>query len=74
MGKATHMFSSAVHERAVRIVLDCDQVRHGSRWRAIVTLFGKVNCSASTLNAWSKKVDVGQRVGNSGDTGVKTKP
>ncbi|KKC31907.1 transposase, partial [Devosia psychrophila] len=62
--KTTNKFSSEVRTRAVRMVQE-----HGgeypSRWAAVVSVAGKIGCSAHTLNEWLKKaeVDGGQRAG-----------
>ena len=55
--KTTNKFSVEVRARAVRMVQE-----HGgeypSRWAAVVSVAGKVGCSAHTLNEWLKKGEV----------------
>lgn len=64
MSKTTNKFSPEVRARAVRLVFD-NEVQHGSRWQAIVSIAAKIGCSAHTLNEWVKKaeVDCGKRAG-----------
>jgi transposase len=44
-------YSPEVRERAVRMVLD-NQAQHASQWAAIVSVAGKIGCTAQTLHNW----------------------
>ena len=59
--KTTNKFSVEVRTRAVRMVQE-----HGgeypSRWAAVVSVAGKIGCSAHTLNEWLKKAERGGSV------------
>lgn len=72
--KTTNKFSSEVRARAVRMVQE-----HGgeypSRWAAVVSVAGKIGCSAHTPNEWLKKaeVDSGQRAGVTTDMAERLK-
>ena len=53
--KTTNTFSPEVRVRAVRMVLQDDEGEHPFRWAAIMSIAGKIGCTAQTLNEWVKK-------------------
>ena len=63
MRKSTK-FSPEVRERAVRLVME-HRGEYESQWAAVVSIAGKVGCTAQTLLNWVRQHerDTGQREG-----------
>lgn len=55
MGKSVR-FSAEVRERAVRMLREHEH-EHPSRWAAIVSIAGKIGCTAQTLRTWVLKTE-----------------
>ena len=57
-------YSPEVRERAVRMV-EQQRHEHASQWAAIVSIAGKIGCSAQTLRNWVAQAerDAGRRTG-----------
>ena len=55
MGKSVR-FSTEVRERAVRMLREHEH-EYPSRWAAIVSVAGKIGCTAQTLRTWVLKTE-----------------
>lgn len=55
MGKSVR-FSAEVRERAVRMLREHEH-EYPSRWAAIVSVAGKIGCTAQTLRTWVLKTE-----------------
>ena len=68
-------YSPGVRERAVRMV---EQQRHerGSQWAVIVSISGKIGCSAKTLHNWVTQAerDAGKRAGPTSEERDRIRP
>ena len=72
--KTTNTFSPEVRARAVGMALD-HEGEHPSRRATIMSIAGKIGCTAQTLNEWVKKaeVDGGRTPGLTTDLAAKLK-
>ena len=66
--KTTKRYSPETRERAVRLVWDTER-NYSSQWAAIVSIAGKVGCTAETLRKWVRQAerDTGKRAGSTKD-------
>jgi transposase len=57
-------YSSEVKERAVRLLREHED-SYDSRWKALVSIAGKIGCTSETLRKWVRQseIDVGARSG-----------
>jgi len=64
--KQRPVYSPEMRERAVRMVMEHGH-EHASQWAAIVSISGKIGCSAQTLHNWVAQAerDQGKRAGPS---------
>ena len=62
--KKTANYSPEVRERAVRMVVE-HRAEHESQWAAVVSIAGKIGCTAQTLHTWVRRHerDTGEREG-----------
>ena len=62
--KTVPKYSPEVRERAVRMVVE-HQAEHESQWAAIVSIAGKIGCTAESLRQWVRQAerDQGKRAG-----------
>ena len=72
MSSTSKRYAPEVRERAVRLVFE-HQHEHESQWAAIVSVAGKIGCTAETLRSWVRRaeVDEGRRPGLTSDERVR---
>ena len=72
--RKTGRFPGEVRERAVRLVRESEG-SHPSRWAALVSVSGKIGCTAETLRRWVREaeIDSGVRPGVTTDTAARMK-
>jgi len=70
--RKTGRFPDEVRERAVRLVRE-SKGSHPSRWAALVSVSGKIGCTAETLRRWVQEADDGVRPGVTTDTAARVK-
>lgn len=72
--KKSVKFSPEVMERAVRMVFEAKD-QYESQWAAIVSIAGKIGCTAETLRRWVRQHerDNGQREGTTTAEGKRIK-
>ena len=66
--KEVKKYSPEVRERAVRLLLE-HRPEYPTEWSAMVSIAGKIGCTAETLRAWVRRaeVDQGARPGMTSD-------
>jgi transposase len=65
--KTSKSFSAEVRARAVRMVLE-HKGEHASEWAAIISIAGKIGCTAETLRRWIRQSESSGGVAQDGMT------